>query len=387
MHSASVTTTNSLAQFLQKAIAQHKTNAGAGQEQDIQIAKSCVKLAKVYYKVTRFFEAEALYLSALDLYKAYDSDAIDDVDVDIARTSLELGDLYYMINRHEDARKLFLDAYHKYSELVSSGSKRYTASLAEACNKLAYLDIAVYSHRKTEHYYVHALKVKQLLTPMDPVVYFLFLERICRKLGHLWKGNCNQEFGNLVLHEADRIKSMIQNKAYSEEKEEYRAMDYSYYEQPINKPFLESLLMESLQHYKILADENPEAYEPSLAQTYNGRVCCCDNASENYLGYSTFGGDDLGAFSPLGNLTVTEIRALGKELGLPDEFVLKIPDDGLPNSSPDEVKFGFTYEMLDKYIREGVCEDDAIREKIDEMHAKSQFKRNIIRVPAFNPWQ
>ena len=255
--------------FLQKAIALHKTNAGSGQEQDIHIAKSCVKLAKVYYKVTRFFEAEALYLSALDLYKAYDSDAIDDVDVDIARTSLELGDLYYMINRHEDARKLFLDAYHKYSELVSSGSKRYTASLAEACNKLAYLDIAVYSHRKTEHYYVHALKVKQLLTPMDPVVYFLFLERICRKLGHFWKGNCNQEFGNLVLHEADRIKSMIQNKAYSEEKEEYRAMDYSYYEQPINKPFLESLLMESLQHYKILADENPEAYEPSLAQTYN----------------------------------------------------------------------------------------------------------------------
>ena len=125
----------------------------------------------------------------------------------------------------------------------------------------------------------------------------------------------------------------------------------------------------------------------ALAQTYNGRVCCCDNASENYLGYSTFGGDDLGAFSPLGNLTVTEIRALGKELGLPDEFVFKTPDDGLPNSNPDEVKFGFTYEVLDKYIREGVCEDDAIREKIDEMHAKSQFKRNIIRVPAFNPWQ
>ena len=125
----------------------------------------------------------------------------------------------------------------------------------------------------------------------------------------------------------------------------------------------------------------------AIAQTFNGRVCCCDNASENYIGYSTFGGDDLGAFSPLGELTVTEVRALGKELGLPDEFVFKTPDDGLPKSKPDEEKFGFSYDVLDKYIREGVCEDNAVREKIDSMHGKSQFKRNIIKVPVFNPWQ
>lgn len=125
----------------------------------------------------------------------------------------------------------------------------------------------------------------------------------------------------------------------------------------------------------------------AMAQTYNGRVCCCDNASENYVGYSTLFGDDAGSFSPLGNLTVTEVRALGEELGLPQEYVYRVPSDGLPHSSPDEEKFGFSYDVLDKYIREGVCEDDAIREKIDEMHAKSQFKRNIIRVPAFNPWE
>jgi len=121
----------------------------------------------------------------------------------------------------------------------------------------------------------------------------------------------------------------------------------------------------------------------ALAQTMNGRVCCCDNASENYIGYSTFGGDDLGAFAPLGNLTVTEVREIGKYLGIPDKWVMKTPSDGLPNSDDDEVKNGFTYVVLDKYIREGICEDEGIKAKIDRMHRNTQFKRDIIKVPAY----
>lgn len=124
----------------------------------------------------------------------------------------------------------------------------------------------------------------------------------------------------------------------------------------------------------------------AIAQTYNGRVCCCDNASENYLGYSTLFGDDAGSFAPLGNLTVTEIRAIGDLMGLPHEWVHKTPDDGLPCSSPDEKKFGFTYETLDKYIRNYECEDEEVKEKIKRMHRNSQFKRDIIRVPAYDPF-
>ena len=255
--------------FLRKAIELRKVNAGQGQEQDIQIAESCVKLAKVYYMVTRYFEAETLYLQALDYYKTYETEAIEAVDVDIARISLELGDLYYMINRHEDARKLFLDARHKYTELVNGGEKRYVEALAEASNKIAYLDIAVHSHRKAERYYIQALKIKQLLTQRDPVVYFHFLERICKKLGCFWKENGNVAYGNLILQEAERIKSLIKNKMYADDREKYRALDYAYYEQAINRPFIEQLLQESLRNYKVLADENPEAYEPSLAQSYN----------------------------------------------------------------------------------------------------------------------
>lgn len=123
----------------------------------------------------------------------------------------------------------------------------------------------------------------------------------------------------------------------------------------------------------------------AIAQTFNGRVCCCDNASENYLGYSTLFGDDAGSFSPLGELTVTEVRAIGDLLGLPAEWVHKTPDDGLPHSSSDEQKFGFSYETLDKYIREGIEPDKEIKEKIDRMHKNSQFKRNILHVPVYRP--
>ena len=255
--------------FLQKAIELRKACAIYGQEHDMLIAESCVKLSKVYYMITRFFEAEALYKQALDIYKKYDTEAIEAVDVDIARTSLELGKLYYMINRHEDARKLFIDAHRKYTELVNNGGKRYTAELAESCNKVAFLDIAVYSHCKAERYYVQAMKIKQLLTQKEAIVYFLFLKRILNKLGLYWKENGEANYGKLFLQESERIRSMIQNKTYADNEEEYRALDYDYYEQPINKPFIESLLQESLRYYKVLSDENPEAYEPSLAQTYN----------------------------------------------------------------------------------------------------------------------
>ena len=123
----------------------------------------------------------------------------------------------------------------------------------------------------------------------------------------------------------------------------------------------------------------------AIAQSYNGRVSCNCNLSEDWIGYSTFGGDNLGAFAPLAKLTVTEIINIGKCLGLPNKWVEKKPDDGLPNSAPDEEKFGFSYALLDKYIRIGICEDEVIKNKIDEMHRKNLFKLDIIRVPSFEP--
>ena len=122
----------------------------------------------------------------------------------------------------------------------------------------------------------------------------------------------------------------------------------------------------------------------AIAQTYNGRVADTCNLSENYLGYLTLYGDGAGSFSPLGNLTVTQVYAIGDALGLPREWVHKTPDDGLPHSRPDEEKFGFSYETLDKYITHQEIPSPEIKEKIDRMHEASQFKRDILHIPTFN---
>ena len=80
-----------------------------------------------------------------------------------------------------------------------------------------------------------------------------------------------------------------------------------------------------------------------------------------------------GDFSPLGSLTVTEVKAIGHALGLPAELVEKVPSDGMTDKT-DEDNLGFTYAALDEYIRTGVCEDPEVKEKIDRRHRANLFK-------------
>lgn len=111
----------------------------------------------------------------------------------------------------------------------------------------------------------------------------------------------------------------------------------------------------------------------AVSQSKNGRVVNTCNLSEDWVGYSTRYGDSVGDFSPLSGLTVTEVKLLGKAAGLPDEFVEKVPSDGLCGKS-DEENLGFSYDALDRYIRTGEIEDAAVREKIDRLHEKNLFK-------------
>lgn len=115
----------------------------------------------------------------------------------------------------------------------------------------------------------------------------------------------------------------------------------------------------------------------AVSQSVNGRVVCTDNASESYIGYSTRWGDNVGDFCPLLNLTSDEVVAIGDALGLPYELTHKIPSDGLCGKT-DEDNFGFTYEVLNKYIRTGECEDETIKAKIDILHDRNLFKTQPI---------
>ena len=116
----------------------------------------------------------------------------------------------------------------------------------------------------------------------------------------------------------------------------------------------------------------------AISQSIDGRVANTCNLSEDYVGYATKYGDAAGDFSPLSQYTVTEVRAIGKALGLPDEFVYRVPSDGLCGKT-DEDNLGFTYDVLDKYIRTGVCEDEDIKVKIDDLHEKNKFKLELMQ--------
>ena len=112
------------------------------------------------------------------------------------------------------------------------------------------------------------------------------------------------------------------------------------------------------------------------------RVANTCNGSEDYVGYSTKFGDSAGDFSPLARLVVEEVRQIGKLLDIPAYLVDKIPSDGLSGQS-DEDKLGFTYAMLDRYIRTGEIEDLATKERIDRLNRINKHKLEMM--PSFNP--
>ena len=120
----------------------------------------------------------------------------------------------------------------------------------------------------------------------------------------------------------------------------------------------------------------------AVSQSCNGRVVNTCNLSEDWVGYSTRYGDAAGDFSPLCNLTVQEVKEIGRLLKLPDVLVDKVPIDGLCGKT-DEDNLGFTYAELDRYIRTGEIEDMAKKERIDMLHKRNLFKLQLM--PSFKP--
>jgi NAD+ synthase len=120
----------------------------------------------------------------------------------------------------------------------------------------------------------------------------------------------------------------------------------------------------------------------AVSACIGGRVVNTCNLSEDWVGYATKFGDGAGDFSLLAQLTVNEVRAVGRALGLPSQIVDKVPIDGLCGTT-DEENLGFSYDMLDQYIRKGNCEDLEIKRKIDRMHKKNMHK--LQQMPGFMP--
>lgn len=117
-----------------------------------------------------------------------------------------------------------------------------------------------------------------------------------------------------------------------------------------------------------------------IANQIHGRVVNTCNMSESFVGYDTKFGDQCGDFGLFQEYTCSEVKEIGRILGVPDKFVDKAPDDGMCGVS-DENRWGFTYDFLDHWIRTGGgCTNDK-EAKILMMHIKALHKLEAVRIP------
>ncbi len=89
------------------------------------------------------------------------------------------------------------------------------------------------------------------------------------------------------------------------------------------------------------------------------------NKSELLLGYGTLFGDLASALNPIGDLYKSEIFEFARYLGVNEEIINKPPSADLWEGQSDEKELGYTYEELDKVLRDFVDEratkDELIR--------------------------
>lgn len=113
----------------------------------------------------------------------------------------------------------------------------------------------------------------------------------------------------------------------------------------------------------------------AIAALEHGRVANTCNRSEDFIGYSTKFGDAAGDFSVLSEYTVSEVRQIGKALGIPNEFIFKAPEDGLSGKT-DEDNLGFTYGELDHFLLRGHYPSYDVYKNIEERHKCNLHKIN-----------
>jgi NAD+ synthase len=87
-----------------------------------------------------------------------------------------------------------------------------------------------------------------------------------------------------------------------------------------------------------------------IAQSYSGLVVGTGNRVEDFgVGFFTKYGDGGVDISPIGDCFKTDVWAMGRELGLPQEIIDAAPTDGLwTDDRTDEDQLGMTYPELER---------------------------------------
>lgn len=123
----------------------------------------------------------------------------------------------------------------------------------------------------------------------------------------------------------------------------------------------------------------------SFANTRNAMVIGTSNKTELALGYGTKYGDLAADIEVIGDLFKEDVYLLAEHVGLPDEFLSKVPSAELYSGQSDEEELGMTYKEIDmvlKKMEEGLTKDELINKglnpntvhKIFRLHEMNQHK-------------
>jgi len=134
-----------------------------------------------------------------------------------------------------------------------------------------------------------------------------------------------------------------------------------------------------------LANVKPRMRMASLyfvANLLNYLVAGTGNRSELMIGYFTKYGDGGVDLLPIASLLKGDVRAMARELGVPDPIIEKAPSAGLWLGQTDENEMGFTYADLENYLTQGPERvSPALAMRIERLVRASDHKRALALSP------
>jgi NAD+ synthase len=141
-------------------------------------------------------------------------------------------------------------------------------------------------------------------------------------------------------------------------------------------------------HELALANIKPRLRMTSLyylANRYNGLVVGTGNKTELSIGYFTKYGDGGVDVLPIGDLDKTTVRALARQLGVPEPVIVRPPSAGLWEGQTDEAEIGLAYTDLDAALYaialgEADRLDPAMRDRTTALMTSSEHKRRPIPI-------
>ncbi len=105
-------------------------------------------------------------------------------------------------------------------------------------------------------------------------------------------------------------------------------------------------------------------------------VAGSSDRSELTVGFFTKYGDGASDFMPISRLLKTQVKELGRYLGVPRVIVEKPSSPGLVPGRTAESELGITYEEIDNYLQTGRAPRE-ISQKVEAMMKRSEHKRRM----------